>query len=112
MYQIFPRRDVSPFDIALLQLISPFQFNQYISAINLPSPHVLPQGTAFLSGWGSTSKTRTPSFPSELQKVPLPILDISICRRAMILLGQPGSVHDTNLCTGPLTGGYSSCSVS
>ncbi|XP_014230914.1 trypsin-1-like [Trichogramma pretiosum] len=102
--------DVAPFDIALLKLAKPLVFSKMVQPIGLPKANAIPEGVATLSGWGSTSKTSTPNLPNHLQKVNLPLLDIETCRKAMRLVGQVAEVHDTNVCTGPLSGGHSSCS--
>ncbi|NP_001166083.1 serine protease 48 precursor [Nasonia vitripennis] len=104
------RGEVSPFDIALIKLATPLVFNDYVSAIDLPQPNVVPQGKVILSGWGSISKTRQAILPNVLQKVTLPLIDIGKCRRALRMLGERGEVHETNICTGPLTGGLTACS--
>ncbi|KAJ8687273.1 hypothetical protein QAD02_023067 [Eretmocerus hayati] len=101
--------NVSPFDIALLQLASPFELNEYVRSIKLPEANSIPVGGSTLSGWGSISKTSQIRVPNALQKVNLPLLDLNICRRAMTLKGDYTKIHETNICTGPLTGGLSAC---
>lgn len=103
---------MGPFDIAAIKLKTPLVFDDYVKAIGLPAPNQIPSGTGTLTGWGSVSKTIFPKLPSILQKVSLPLIDIKSCRNALSHMGTPGEVHDTNICTGPLTGGYSSCNAS
>ena len=93
-------------------MLIPFKYNEYVKPISLPEPNVLPQGYAILSGWGSISKTEFPLMPDLLQKAKLPIVDLETCRTAMKLLGEPWTVDDMNVCTGPLTGEMSACNVS
>lgn len=49
-------------------------------------------------------------MPNTLQKVDLPLVDLSTCKEAIEKLTGPSPLHETNVCTGPLTGGYSACS--
>ncbi|XP_024935806.1 uncharacterized protein LOC107274845 [Cephus cinctus] len=100
---------VGPWDIGLLKLSSPLKLNKNVATINLPSPGSIPTGNSTLSGWGSVSKTSTSVMPSTLQQLVLPVINEANCKRALTLLGAPAP-HSTNVCTGPLTGGYSACS--
>ncbi|GLH14754.1 Lectizyme, partial [Gryllus bimaculatus] len=74
--------------------------------IALPAAGSVPTGTAVLSGWGSTSTSLVPSTPSILQTVEVPLLSFEECWAAVG--GEP--LADTNVCSGPLTGGTSACS--
>lgn len=106
-------RDVAPYDIALLKLEKPLKLGGAVQPINLPSvPSSTPSGRATLTGWGSTSRTSTPLMPSKLQTAYLPLLDLAACKQAIEKLTGPSPLHETNVCTGPLTGDYSACSVS
>lgn len=96
---------VGPFDIGMIHVAPAFTFNVYVSPIALPPAGYIHSGLATLHGWGSTSNTGTPSFPSILQTVTKPIIPIAQC----FAVGG-ASVHATNVCTGPLTGGISACS--
>ncbi|EDW04046.1 trypsin delta [Drosophila grimshawi] len=97
-----------PYDIGLVYTPTAFTWTAAVAAISLPKANVVPTGTANLYGWGSMSTTNTPSYPSTLQVAAnVPIISLSACTAA---LGNKGSdVHNTNLCTGPLTGGVSIC---
>ncbi|XP_018804467.1 PREDICTED: lectizyme-like [Bactrocera latifrons] len=99
---------IAPYDIGLVYTATAFQWTAAVKAINLPSPNVVPTGKADLYGWGSTSTTSVPSYPSELQVAKnIPIISESACVKA---LGSKGvDVHSTNICTGPLTGGIGIC---
>lgn len=105
-------RDVAPYDIALLKLEKPLKLGGAVQPINLPSIPSTPSGRATLTGWGSTSRTSTPLMPSKLQTAYLPLLDLAACKQAIEKLTGPSPLHETNVCTGPLTGDYSACSVS
>lgn len=99
---------IAPYDIGLVYTSTAFQFTNAVKAINLPSPKAVPTGNADLYGWGSTSTTFVPSYPSVLQVAKdIPIISESACITA---LGSKGiDVHSTNICTGPLTGGVGIC---
>lgn len=66
---------VGPYDLTLLRLQSALSFSESVQPIGLPQPDAEPVGNATLSGWGSTSTSLLPSYPSILQYVDLPILD-------------------------------------
>ncbi|XP_003692694.2 trypsin-1 [Apis florea] len=103
--------DVAPYDIALLKLASPLKLTAMVQPIRLPSvPSSTPTGKATLTGWGSTSKTNNPIMPTKLQTVDLPLIDLAACKKAIEKLTGPSPLHETNICTGPLTGGFSACS--
>lgn len=101
---------VNPSDVAVMHLVSAFVFNTYVQPAALAPVGYNPQpGPATLAGWGSTSSTNIPSMPAILQKVIKPIIDYPTCEQAN---GGPGNspLGETNVCTGPLTGGVSACS--
>ncbi|CAB0044858.1 unnamed protein product [Trichogramma brassicae] len=103
--------NVAPYDIALLKLSTPLKFNEKVQPIALPKADVYPDGDVTLSGWGSTSTSQFPVMPDKLQKAVLPVLDLESCEKAIQTM-EPGNspLHETNVCTGPLTGGVSACS--
>lgn len=104
---------MAPYDIALLKLKAPLKLNDRVKAVKLPEPNSLPNGTVILSGWGSTSTSSFPSYPNALQKVNLTVVDLVTCKRSMeALIGGNAPLHESNVCTGPLGGGISACSVS
>lgn len=70
----------------------------------------LVDGDVILSGWGSISPSGG-TMPDTLQKVTLPIVDLETCRKAIESLTGDAPLHPNNVCTGPLTGGVSACSV-
>ncbi|XP_017049045.1 trypsin [Drosophila ficusphila] len=97
-----------PYDIGLIYTPTAFVWTAAVAPVKLPSSGVRPTGTANLFGWGSTSKTNSPSYPKTLQEAKnIPIISLDSCAAALGTKGQ--DVHTTNLCTGPLTGGTSFC---
>lgn len=99
---------IAPYDIGLVKVNQPFSFSNSINSIALPAANSQPSGGCTLFGWGSTSTTTKPSFPVDLQQVVLPIISLQECENA---IGKPASlkVHNTNVCTGPLSGGKGIC---
>jgi len=104
--------DVGPYDIALIKLKSPLTLTSAVQAVKLPKAESEPSGNATLCGWGSTSSSRIPNMPNKLQHINLTYIDIATCSDAIKRLTGSSPVHETNICTGPLTGGTSACSVS
>lgn len=83
-----------------------------MKAIKLPQPESEPSGDAYISGWGSTSRDRYPLMPDILQHAQLDYVDLKTCDDAVKRLTGSSPVHETNVCTGPLNGARSACSVS
>ncbi|KAJ8665279.1 hypothetical protein QAD02_006941 [Eretmocerus hayati] len=108
---------VGPNDIGLLQLKNPFNLNRRVSKIRLPQKNSEPTGKSSLSGWGAMDNdTVDPKMPHILQTVELPIIDLETCNKAVNeIIKEEGveeeiqAVDGTNICTGPLVGGTSSC---
>lgn len=98
---------VAPFDIGLIHLDVPFALTGAVHVIALPQAEAVPSGNVQLHGWGSTSRTTTPIYPDILQTVVKPVLSFTTCR---LILGLNSPLHNTNVCTGPITGGVSACS--
>lgn len=103
--------DVGPYDIGLIKLQTPLVFTKEVQPIALPEPGSIPTGDAILCGWGSTSESWIPDMPNELQHVNLHYLDLQTCDENVERLTGSSPVHETNVCTGPTTGGISACSV-
>ncbi|KAL6429915.1 hypothetical protein ACFW04_007639 [Cataglyphis niger] len=102
--------DVGPYDIALVKLQTPLKLTNEVQPIKLAEPGSTPTGDAILCGWGSTSDSWLPDMPDKLQHVKLPYIDLDVCDKAVEDLTGSSPVHDTNVCTGPLSGGVSACS--
>lgn len=97
----------SPYDIGLVYTSTPFTWSNAVAPITLPASGSTPSGNALLYGWGSISTTNTANYPTTLQVATVPIISLSSCESALGTQGK--NVHDTNLCTGPLTGGVGIC---
>lgn len=110
MDQIFPHDDwtgfVGPNDISLMLVAQPFVEDATVRPIALPDSGEVHTGSVRLHGWGSTSTGFIPVFPTILQTVEKPLITIAQCAP----LFPNVVVDDTNICTGPLTGGASACS--
>ncbi|XP_066587819.1 trypsin-like [Prorops nasuta] len=111
VHKQFGINGVGPYDIALVKLKKPLTLSKYVAPIKLPSPGAEPKGTVVLSGWGSISKTKDVKMPNELQTVEMPVIDYQTCKESLNkIMGGYSPVAETNVCTGPLTGGISACS--
>ena len=100
---------VNPYDIALIYTKEPLVFDKFVQPVNLPEQDAMPEGYGTLYGWGNVSMTIVPKFPHKLQQANMPILDMELCEQVLAASGM--QLHDTNLCTGPLTGGVSICTA-
>ncbi|CAL7950481.1 unnamed protein product [Xylocopa violacea] len=99
--------DVSTYDIALLKLSRPLVLNGYVKAIDFMKSSAVVCTNATLAGWGSTSRTSNLILLDRLQKAVLPLIDIPTCRKYLEALVGPSSLDASNVCTGPLSGGFS-----
>lgn len=97
----------SPFDLGLIMFQTRFTFNDFVGAIALPSPGEVHTGSATLHGWGSTSNSFYPTYPSILQTVDMPIIPIEACRNNWGL--DPDLLHDDHICGG--VSGVSACDL-
>ncbi|KAL9895443.1 lectizyme isoform 1-T2 [Glossina fuscipes fuscipes] len=100
---------INPYDIALIHTEKPFKFDKYVQPARLPESDSIPIGYGRLYGWGNMSMTRQPRYPHKLQKADMPILDYQLSEEILNASGM--QLHETNLCTGPLTGGVSICTA-
>lgn len=59
----------SAFDVALIRLSAPLEFNDFVQPIALPefSPRPEQTGTVTAFGWGSTAERLPHTLPDELQ---------------------------------------------
>lgn len=97
---------VAPYDIALIRVDPGFEYNSFVGPIELPVANERHTGDVQLHGWGSISTTHWPILPDILQTVVKPIISLTECAEAF----GPSPLHETNVCTGPLSGGISACS--
>lgn len=101
---------VGPFDIMVLRLESALTFIPgVVETIRLPPTGVVQTGQATLFGWGSTSLTTTPSFPSILQTVSKPIVSWELCREIVNAVMGHEPLHYSNFCTGAFEYSTSAC---
>ncbi|XP_046991731.1 trypsin-1-like [Schistocerca americana] len=86
-------------DTALLRLNSSLEFNVNVSAISLPEYNSTPEAgsNATMMGWGSTSNTSQPTWPSRLQWAVVPVISLQEC--IPLASNVPGVNH---LCTDAL----------
>lgn len=93
-----------------MKLESPLELNEHVQKVKLPAKGNDVDGVTILAGWGSTSSSIiNPNMPTDLQRIDLPIVELSECDRALTSLVGSHPLADTNICTGPLNGGISAC---
>ncbi|KAM3963087.1 lectizyme [Aphomia sociella] len=106
---------VGPHDIGLLKTQYPFALTKEIQPIRLPEMFNVNDGIA-LAGWGVYSTILfLPLLPSKLQEVVLEYLPYDDCYEALEkIVAESGEsnalVINSNICTGPITGGIAACS--
>lgn len=116
----FPHRSIpGSSDIGLIKLETPLRMTKRVAKIALPEKNSEPSGDAILSGWGAIDNNNdNPGYPNILQTMDVPIVERTACDKAVkAVAAETGEAVDldvdkTNVCTGPLTGGQSACSVS
>uniref|UniRef100_A0A182PPS0 Peptidase S1 domain-containing protein n=1 Tax=Anopheles epiroticus TaxID=199890 RepID=A0A182PPS0_9DIPT len=99
----------SSFDVAVVRTSSAFFFTDLIRPVALPPFGEIPTGLVRVGGWGSTNNSILPgnNFSNVLQKINVLIVPWNEC---LSVLGGPGGPFDErNICTGPLSGGISTC---
>lgn len=106
---IHPRfnRQNLDFDIAILNLVSPLQFNENCQPIKWGRLHSMPRpgDMVNVTGWGSTREGGP--IVTDLQLVQVPIVSNEECARAYQSAGFP--VTDSMLCAGFPEGGRDAC---
>ncbi|KMQ91955.1 cationic trypsin-3 [Lasius niger] len=93
------------YDIGLIKLKTPLKFTKEIQAIELPQAESEPTGIAYFCGWGSilSNDVYPDVYPDKLQHVKLNYIKRESCKIFIrLLLGS--SLHETNICTGSLSG--------
>jgi len=93
-------------DIALMWVDTPFEFNEFVSNIELPPPMHSATGAAPVSGWGYTEENGG-ELSDKLQVVTLQIISDTECRDK--IPGNPGQVTDDMICAYHEPGGMDSC---
>ncbi|KAM4723147.1 ovochymase-2 [Rhinophrynus dorsalis] len=103
-------RQSMDYDIALLQLAEPFQFNSYVRPICLPerNSEVAPSSLCVVSGWGLRRKEKEKS--TKLQQLEVPVLLTDACKDHYE--NHSGGITDRMFCAGFPTGqANDSCSA-
>jgi len=91
-------------DIALLLIDRPFELNQYVQPIPLPTRMQDTPGDVVVSGWGDLSNGG--QSPDILQKVQIPVVSDAVCQRAY----DEEIIAPHMLCAGLIdVGGKDSC---
>lgn len=101
--------DDEPYDVAIIKVTEPFEFNPTVQPIALPEQDKIHFGISRVFGWGSISVNLTQILPDKLQTSPVPIIPYDICEAVMRVLGV-SPMHPSMLCVGPLEGGGGVCS--
>ena len=95
------------YDIALLKMVSPIDFNLNIIPICLPRPHESFVGeTGYATGWGRTIEGE---YPETLREVQLPIISNKQCESMFRTSGKSQRIPNICICAGTTTGGKDTC---
>ncbi|XP_068100111.1 serine protease 33-like isoform X1 [Hyperolius riggenbachi] len=94
-------------DIALVQLANPVPYNNLIMPVCLPSSTVkFPCGTeCWVTGWGTIAQDVHLPYPRTLQKVMVPLVSDSTCKKAY----GKNFIKDDMICAGYKEGHKDSC---
>ncbi|CAH0721838.1 unnamed protein product, partial [Brenthis ino] len=106
---------IGPHDIAILRMVKPFSFTDEIMPIHLPYNYDVSNDSMTLAGWGALRTTYfLPDLPSRLQEVQVIYVPYEKCFNAIEELQDSDESNtldkDSNICTGPLSGGVAACS--
>ncbi|XP_069100373.1 transmembrane protease serine 9-like isoform X4 [Pleurodeles waltl] len=118
--QIFLNNDFdggygSPGDLALLKLLTPVNFTDYILPICLPAPGAqFPSGLrCWATGWGDISNGVPLPFPKTLQEVEVPLINAQSCDTMYHINSYVPSdvtiVQHSMICAGSALGGKDTC---
>jgi len=94
---------IAPYDIALLRLSSPLQFNSRVQQISLPSDSTQQTGECILYGWGRDNRGISPEI---LHTVKTDLLAYNDCLR---FSPWPWKIHATNICSASRNQHISAC---
>nr|CAD7255720.1 unnamed protein product [Timema shepardi] len=96
------------YDLALVRLEAPLEFQPHIAPICLPASDDLLIGeNATVTGWGRLSEGGT--LPSVLQQVSVPIVSNDKCKMMFLRAGRHEFIPEIFMCAGYETGGQDSC---
>lgn len=96
---------VGPYDIAILHVSQPFEFNDWVKPVALPAPEEIPAGETHLYGWGQP-KAFSFSAAKTLQTVTTQVVEFDKCKSA---LPADAPLADTNVCSDSLQQSISAC---
>jgi len=81
-------------DIAIWELASPLEMNEYVAGVGLPESMMESEGMLTVSGWGTLSSGGN-CCPMKLMKVDVPFVTDATCK-----LEYPFMVSDSMICAG------------
>uniref|UniRef100_A0A6P7GS95 Chymotrypsin-2-like n=1 Tax=Diabrotica virgifera virgifera TaxID=50390 RepID=A0A6P7GS95_DIAVI len=100
------------FDIGLVKVSTPFEFNELVQAAKFPKQNaevLLEEG--HLAGWGSTQLIH-PIFPNSLQVVQVPVIDFQDCVEEFTKRGvKMPDYNNSAICTGHMGERKGACSL-
>uniref|UniRef100_A0A8C5Q396 Peptidase S1 domain-containing protein n=1 Tax=Leptobrachium leishanense TaxID=445787 RepID=A0A8C5Q396_9ANUR len=102
-------------DIALVKLVTPLNFTNYIQPICLPATSVsFPSGMeCWVTGWGTRSSGGSLPYYNTLQKVMTPLIDHVQCdqmyRDSLSIISNITIIQEEKICSGYEEGGKDSC---
>ncbi|XP_011497375.1 PREDICTED: trypsin II-P29-like [Ceratosolen solmsi marchali] len=112
---VYVLENLGSFDLALLKLIEPLEFNRRVQPIELPN-----SGAWFwnsfkfnynliLSGWGGISNGVIYNHTKILQTVHLPVVPNKVCSTSIKTIYPHFTLDDSQMCTRPMDGSISAC---
>ncbi|KAI8121175.1 hypothetical protein FF38_07219 [Lucilia cuprina] len=96
---------VGPYDIAILHLSEPLEYNQYVQPAALPAAEEIHSGEIHLYGWGQP-KAYILTGAKLLQTVETQILEYDVCKAT---LPEDAPIHESNICSDSLKTSISAC---
>ncbi|XP_030555895.1 lectizyme-like [Drosophila novamexicana] len=96
---------VGPFDIAVLHVSEPFEFNEFVGPATLPSREEIHEGETHLYGWGQP-KSYILTAAKTLQTVTTEIVNYDKCKE---VLPADAPLAESNVCSDSLQQSISAC---
>ncbi|XP_065364091.1 lectizyme-like [Calliphora vicina] len=96
---------VGPYDIAILHLSEPLQYNEFVQPASLPAVEEIHSGEIHLYGWGQP-KAYILTGAKILQTVETEILEFNACKAT---LPEDAPIDETNICSHTLNTSISAC---
>lgn len=97
---------VGPYDIALLHLSEPFDFNEFVQPVSLPGFEEFVEGEAYIYGWGQTKPFHFGFISKKLQQVKAEIWNYKECKAN---LPENAPLKESNICSSPMKNKVSAC---